>query len=48
MENTKEILELIINEEDEDSGVEYISLVQINQYRKERRKKKYTSNGVRF
>ena len=27
MENTKEILELIINEEDDDSGVEYISLV---------------------
>ena len=27
MENTKEIMELVINEDDEDSGVEYISLV---------------------
>ena len=27
MENVKEILELVINEDDEDSGVEYISLV---------------------
>ena len=27
MENIKEILELVINEDDEDSGVEYISLV---------------------
>ena len=27
MENTKEIMELVINEDDEESGVEYISLV---------------------